>query len=232
VVITYGLALALFGLAVYRSQTKGQQGFRWMTLSDIPTLLFFSSIFFVMLFHFIDYDVPEMADLIKHRHWSMYLLAQTGTLVTLLLATCTFVRRYGALTFCTIISWSYYTIAGYLFGIVHFSTESSPILLPFPMAGIAIMLDASVFLFLKKVHFPFSFKTLFATVFIMGTICYWSLVVWAACYTHIPQQISGDFTDWLVWYFISIPLVLIPSTILVKFVSRLAPQDSLQKKRE
>jgi hypothetical protein len=229
VAIFFGMVSALLGLALLEANRKERSG--WFSWSSMRLIFFFASIFFVVLFFFIDFDVPGMAYITQTRPEFSYVGALTGVLTFLFLLTLASTRRPGAATLATLVAWGYYTGMGLALGVIDFrGVDPHRILPPFPIVVTAIMFDLFTFALLGKRGLPplFNARFLYGLLIMAITIapvCYFSIFIWAELYTELPQQLMERGEHWLVWL-LATPAIALVSSLAAFLTASWAMRDN------
>lgn len=207
IVIFFGMISSLLGLASLEAarsrQTRGR--FSW---SYIRLVFFFTSIFFVALFFFIDFDVPGMAYITKTRPDFSYAIAQIGVVVFLALLTATVTRRVGTATAAAFLAWGYYTGIGLELGVIDIGGDSPHrILPPFPLVVPVLAADLLFFFLLKK-RFSLPIYRGWIVACVSALVCYAGIIAWSEFYTHLPQQGPESAILWIPYALLALAIAL------------------------
>ncbi len=197
-----GMLIELFGLVLLSRIVAGARA----PLSDSSRhhgeLLFLcAAILVILLFNFLEYDVPASADIAEERPPFTYPVAGTFLFVTGLLVVMAAIAQPFAVTIAAAIAWLFFGMTGLMIG--QFSGFSY-VVFPFPIVIPALALDSWIVVMRRKKIPRLCSEFLYASL-VVGAVCYGSMIVWAAYIMTLPHQLSGDALDWIRWFFMFIP---------------------------
>jgi hypothetical protein len=110
-----------------------------------------------------------------------------------------------AVTIAAAIAWLFFGGTGVLIEQV---SGVSYVVLPFPIVIPALALDAWIAVVGHR-HLARRHTGFLSAALVVGTVCYWSMIVWAASVMALPHQLSGTLLDWIRWFALFIPALSI-----------------------
>lgn len=186
---------------------------------DFSRILFPAALMFIIvLFFFIDFNLPSQTERITSRPGYTYPLTLIFATTFLSVFTASLVKLPWLLTISASLAWGFYSLVGLTICLVANSFFTFP---PFPLFIGALAFDAFLVLSTYKKYEPHSIRTLSLAVLCHTVATYIGIVIWATKFTKLPQQLSGTSADWALWSFTIVPVSAIIATVLAWFLARL-----------
>jgi hypothetical protein len=150
----------------------------------------------ILLFNVLEYDVPASAGIADERPPFTYPVVGTFLFVTGLLVVMATAQQPWAVTIAAAMAWLFFGGTGVLIEQV---SGVAYVVLPFPLVIPALALDGWMAVVW---HQPISRRCtgFLSAARVLGTICSWSMIGWAAYIMALPHQLSGTPVDWLQWF--------------------------------
>lgn len=212
-----GMIIALFGMVLVMIRPSSP-AFRFISFQDTKTTLVCAAMFLVVLFNFIEFDLPSSKWLAIRLPGFFYPVFLTVTITFFFLLIAHVSYTIGMASVAALIAWIFFTIVGIgVETITHFSYVKIPFLIFLP----AFLFD----LLLLR-----SRKTIASQLRLAVITCacsYWGIVGWAVI-TKLPQRLSGGLIQWVLWFAVFLIAV---SFLLFFLAQKIARQNySLLKK--
>lgn len=198
---TAGMLTCLFGLAMIEktlSTTRDAVDRIFVSWRDTDLILIFSAIYSVILFNFIEYDIPAAAEtIIGLMPAFFYPVFLTAALVLTMMIGFLFCPRIGFSVLSAFLAWLYFIISGTA---VEYFTDYSYMIISFPIFGPVIVFDALVWRLKRRGRI--STLTLLASAGVLAAgFSFWGIIAWSLFFSQLPHQLhSSGFQQWLLWY--------------------------------
>lgn len=211
-ILFMGVAAVLIGLALF-THVK----------SKILPMLFFATVFLLGLFSLGDFDQPHMQEVVRSmRPGFTYPIAVTFIFTLAFMLTAVVTKRVGIATTAALLAWALHittaSVIGEIGGFMHTVT-------PFPIMLPALIFDICLFRSAKTTQdVRLEFRDYLLITLITASACYFLTVSWSALFTEkeVPQQLSGNLSDWVRWYVWFIPGIALAITWLGDLFSQWA----------
>lgn len=197
-----GMLIEMFGLVML---SRGIQRSR-SPLSDSlwhqgELRLVCAAILVILLFNFLEYDVPASAVIADERPPFTYPVVGTFLFSLGLLVLMAAMQQTFAVTISAAIAWLFFGMTGRM---IEQLSGVSFVVFPFPIVIPALALDSWVAAIWRNRIPRLCSEFLYASL-VIGAVCYWSMIAWAAYVMGLPHQLSGNPLDWIRWFFMYIP---------------------------
>jgi hypothetical protein len=198
----FGMLIELFGLVMLsRIIPRASAQLPSAVGHHGELLLICAAILVILLFNFLEYDVPASADIADERPPFTYPVLGTFLFVTGLLVVMAAIKRTFAVTICAAIAWLFFGMTGW---IIEQVSGVSYVVFPFPIVIPALALDSWLVVIGRNKIPRLCSEFLYASL-VVSVVCYWSMIAWAAYIMALPHQLSGNPLDWIRWFFMYIP---------------------------
>lgn len=224
--ILLSMASVLVGLVSLEiNQTKRNFSQSAIRPSKWLLVFFASSVFFILMFAFMDFDAPDFHNKLTRPPIS-YPIAMTGTFVFgFTLITCILEYR-GIISITTFIAWVFYVGTGLATKAINLEGVAPQILPPFPIFFPAIFFDIAIAKYACVGKIRASPRVLNPAIFMGATACYWGVVAWAKLYNKLPQSLSGGLSEWAMWYFITLAITFASAGAAYLLYEWIFPKES------
>src|SRR3989338_1813822 len=213
---TFGMFSALLGMFVITVEpTAGTFRNR---VSETKAILISAAMLMVLLFNFIEFDLPTSLWLVSVLPGFFYPVFLSWAIMTTFVLMFAVQRKIWAASIAAVISWSFFTATGIA---VETATRSSYVEIPFPIFLPAISFDLLLSLY-KRTTFPLSWQLICGIAAVTFTTSFWSIVGWSVV-TALPQRLSGSPIEWVSWFAIFLMMVPLTSLIVYTAVSKSGP---------
>jgi hypothetical protein len=160
-----------------------------------------AAILVILLFIFLEYDVPASAGIADERPPFTYPVVGTFLFVTGLLVVMAAMQRIFAVTIAATSAWLFFGLTGV---VIQQVSGVAYVVFPFPLVIPALALDSWMFVIWRK-PLPLRGAAFLSAALVVGAVCYWSMIGWAAYVMALPHQLSGTLLDWIWWFVMFIP---------------------------
>jgi len=164
-------------------------------------LLVCAAVLVILLFNFLEYDVPASAVIADERPPFTYPVLGTFLFVTGLLVVMEAIKRPFTVTMSAAIAWLFFGMTGVM---IEQLSGISYVVFPFPIVIPALALDGWIVV-VRHGKPPRRYTEFLVAALFVGGVCYWSMIGWAAYVVALPHQLSGTPAEWIGWFFLFIP---------------------------
>jgi len=197
-----GMLIELFGLVmlsriISRSRAPLPSSFWYHG----ELILICAAILVILLFNFLEYDVPASAGIADERPPFTYPVLGTFLFVMGLLVVRAALQPPLAVTLAAALAWLFFGLTGV---VIEALSGVAYVVFPFPLVIPALALDSWMVVIWRQ-HIPVRCAAFLAAALVVGTVCYWSMIGWAAYVMVLPHQLAGTPLDWLRWFVLFIP---------------------------
>jgi hypothetical protein len=164
-------------------------------------LLSCAAILVILLFNMLEYDVPASAGIADERPPFTYPVVGTWLFVTGLLVVRAALPSPFAVTLAAALAWLFFGLTGVA---IEALSGVAFVVFPFPLVIPALALDSWMVVIWRQ-HIALRRAAFLAAALVVGTVCYWSMIGWAAYVMALPHQLAGTPLDWIRWFILFIP---------------------------
>ncbi|MBI3330107.1 MAG: hypothetical protein HYZ81_25795 [Nitrospinae bacterium] len=197
-----GMLIELFGLVVLsRISLRGNARRPSSFWPQGELILICAAILVILLFNCLEYDVPAAAVIADERPPFTYTVAGTFLFMTGLLVVMAAIMQPWTVTIAAVIAWLFFGMTGV---VIELLSGVSYVVFPFPIVIPALALDLWIVIVWRN-QIPLRCHAFLSAALVVGAVCYWSMIAWAAYVMGLPHQLSGTSLDWIRWFFMFIP---------------------------
>lgn len=197
-----GALIELFGLLMLERWTSGEYCYPNKKKIRVPQILIAASIFSVLLFLFLEFDVSH-SHIAKIIPWFTYPTLTTLTFVSGAILVRRIVGKPFLTTIAAVTAWIFFWGTGTILEHAYqFEFVEPPFLIFLP----ALFLDLWPAIPRQENHSRFRKEFIVATIK-ASAVTYWMIIGWASLITHLPQQLSSTLSMWIVGFFAIVPCI-------------------------